>query len=54
MGEPLRVVLVGWGAIGRTAARLVAESDGAVEIVGVAVRSPDIERNDIDVYFVRQ
>lgn len=47
MGEPLRVVLVGWGAIGRTAARLVAESDGAVEIVGVAVRSPDIERNDI-------
>lgn len=47
MGEPLRVVLVGWGAIGQTAARLVAEADRAVAIVGVAVWSPDAAREGL-------
>jgi aspartate dehydrogenase len=42
---PLRVVLVGWGAIGRTVARLLPDAD--VEVVGVAVRDVARERNDL-------
>lgn len=47
MGAPLRVVLVGWGAIGRTVGRLVTEADAGVEIVGVAVRSRDEPREGL-------
>lgn len=39
MTKSVRVVLVGWGAIGRTVGRLLTESDADVELVGVAVRS---------------
>ena len=47
MAEPVRVVLVGWGAIGRTVGRLLADSDASVEIVGVAVRSSDAPRDGL-------
>jgi aspartate dehydrogenase len=47
VAEPLRVVLVGWGAIGRTVGRLLAESDAAVELVGVAVRSTAQARDGV-------
>lgn len=40
--QPLRVALVGWGAIGRTVAGLL--HDASVEIVAVAVRDPAVER----------
>ena len=43
--RPLRVVLVGWGAIGRTVADLLAGAD--VEIAGVAVRDPARARPDL-------
>lgn len=47
MGSPVRVVLLGWGAIGRTAARLLGETDAEVEIVGVAVRDTGAARSDV-------
>ncbi|MEM9464691.1 MAG: aspartate dehydrogenase [Actinomycetota bacterium] len=42
-----RVVLIGWGAIGRTVGRLLGDGDHAVEVVGVAVRSADPPREGI-------
>lgn len=45
MTEPLRVGLIGWGAIGRTVAELLA--DQSVEIVAVGVRRPDLARDDL-------
>lgn len=42
-----RVVLVGWGAIGRTVGRLLAESDADAELVGVAVRSSEAPRKGV-------
>lgn len=43
--SPLRVTLVGWGAIGRTVGRMLADSP--VKIVGVAVRDRDVERDGV-------
>lgn len=42
---PLRIVLVGWGAIGRTVGRMV--DDASVDIIAVAVRDPSIDRVDL-------
>ncbi len=42
--EPLRVALIGWGAIAQTSAELLQES--AVEIVAVAVRDAERPRPD--------
>ena len=49
-GAPLRVVFVGWGAIARTACRLLADPGGGgplevpVQVVGVAVRDGSAPR----------
>lgn len=42
---PLRLVLVGWGAIGRSVAGLLSGDE--VEVVGVAVRDAARERTDL-------
>ena len=47
MTDPLRVVLVGWGAIGRTVGRLIGTADADVELVGVAVRDTAAPRDDL-------
>lgn len=40
-GKPLRLALIGWGAINRRVAELLAErSNGGIAIVAVAVRNP--------------
>lgn len=44
-GQPLRVALIGWGAIGRHVGGLL--TDTAVEIVAVAVRDKALARIDI-------
>lgn len=45
MNPPLRVGLIGWGAINRTVAKLVA--DRPIDIVAVAVRSLETERRGL-------
>ncbi len=47
----MRVALIGWGAIGRTVGRMLAESVEAdrVEIVAVAVRDGAIDRQGVPV-----
>ncbi|MEM9519944.1 MAG: aspartate dehydrogenase [Actinomycetota bacterium] len=47
MASATRVVMVGWGAIGRTAGRLLATHHHEVEIVGVAVTTPSIARDGV-------
>jgi aspartate dehydrogenase len=42
---PLRLALIGWGAIGKTVGRLLAESH--IEIVAIAVRDTDTKRADL-------
>ncbi|HEY7909649.1 MAG TPA: aspartate dehydrogenase [Thermomicrobiales bacterium] len=47
---PLRVGLIGLGAIGQAVARLACEqADGAVEIIGAVVRDPSRSRSDASV-----
>ena len=43
----LRLVLVGWGAIARAAARLLRDRGTPVEIVAVAMRDPTRSRPDL-------
>ena len=43
----LRLVLVGWGAIARAAARLLRDRGAPVEIVAVAMRDPTRPRSDL-------
>ncbi len=43
--NPERLVIVGWGAIGRTVGRLLAEP--TVTTVGVGVRDPDAARDEV-------
>ena len=45
--EGLRLVLVGWGAIARAAARLLRDRGTPVEIVAVAMRDPTRPRPDL-------
>lgn len=50
---PLRVGLIGLGAIGQAVARLARErSDGAVAIIGAVVRDPSRPRPGVDVAVV--
>src|SRR5215469_16957941 len=52
--DPLRIALLGCGAVGSQVARLLSEqavdlaarAGGAIEIAGIAVRRPDIARID--------
>ena len=37
----MRLVLVGWGAIGAEVARLLADRRAPVELVGIGLRNPD-------------
>lgn len=46
-GCDLRVVLVGWGAIGKRVAALLARRGSPVTIVAVAVRDPGTAREDL-------
>lgn len=46
-GSDLRVVLVGWGAIGQRVAQLLAERAAPVAIVAVAVRDATAPRNGL-------
>ncbi len=48
-GSPVRerIVLVGWGAIGRRVAALLREREAPVRVVAVAVRDPARERADL-------
>lgn len=46
-GSDLRVVLVGWGAIGRRVAALLAQRGAAVRIVAVAVRDAGAARQGL-------
>lgn len=39
-GKTLRLALIGWGAINRRVADLLAERDGDIAIVAIAVRNP--------------
>lgn len=43
--QPLRLALIGWGAIGRTTERLLRQSP--VEVVAVGVRDPATERPEL-------
>ena len=47
--EPLRVAFVGWGAIARTACRLLEDSEAGapIEVVAVAVRDGSTPREDL-------
>ena len=47
LGSELRVVLVGWGAIGSRVAALLAQRGAAVAIVAVAVRDVTVARADL-------
>ena len=42
---PLRLALIGWGAIAQTTAAMLADSN--VEIVAIAVRDPSVDREGI-------
>lgn len=46
-GSDLRVVLVGWGAIGRRVAELLRDRAAPVRIVAVAVRETGVARADL-------
>ncbi len=55
MPKPLRLALVGWGAIGQTVGRMLADPtvsapgslERSVEIVAIAVRQSGAERSDV-------
>jgi len=41
--SPLRLVLVGWGAIGRRVVQLLAERDAGIVLAGIAARTRPVE-----------